>query len=596
MKKILTIIIVVTAVIIISFVVLIKTYVTPEKVKAFLVPYAEQALNRKISIGEVNISLFRGIDIKDFAIKETDGKSDFVKCKDFILKFQLLPILSRKVIVDELKLLSPEIRIIRDNKGSFNFEGIGEKEKQQAGKEEKQDAAAKGLPISLLVKNISIKDAGFSFVDSTKALPDTRGSFAIDSNIKSTDGTQLSSTGNIDLKLSEIIFGTPSRKPIRDLNAALKYAADVNLSPGDIRIDKADLKIQEVPVSLTGDVKNFRKEPEINIAVSMPDTKSADLQKLLTSVVDMNGLVLSGNYSANFNITGMPKKFDSLKSGGEIKISSAKYRDLTMNDFHTKYLLKDSKLEIVKMTAVAGKGKLNVNSTIDLSKPGYAYNLSANIDSLHADEVVNSFSPKAKGTVFGLLSLNLKLNGSGTAPESIKKNLIADGDFNIRDGKITGAQITRGLSQFLNIKELETINLKQANGEVTVRNSVAHLESVFSSDDIAMDPSGNIGLDETLDLAVDLKLSPSLTKKAMGSGVAKYIKDDKGWGDIPLKISGTFSNPSYTVDIAKAGGRVLEKEVGKALDKLLKKQKGAEGDKTPRGQKPVEDLLQEIFK
>ncbi|MBI5056426.1 MAG: AsmA family protein [Nitrospirae bacterium] len=595
MKKILTIIIAVTAVIIISFVVFIKTYVTPEKVKAFLVPYAEQALNRKVSIGQINISLFKGIDVKDLAIKETDGKTDFVKCKDFILKFQLLPLLSKKVIVDELKLLSPEIRIIRDVKGSFNFEGIGEKEKPHAVKEEKQAAEAKGLPISLLAKNISIKDAGFAFVDSTKALPDIKGSFAIDSNINSADGTQLSSTGNIDLKLDEIIFGTPSRKPIRSLNAALKYAADVNLASGDIRIDKADLKIQEVPVSITGDIKNLRKEPDINIAVSMSGTKSADLQKLLASVVDMNGLVLSGNYSADLKITGMPKKFDTLKSNGEIKISSAKYRDLTMNDFHTKYLLKDSKLEIAKMSAVAGKGKLNVNSAIDLSKPGYTYNLSANIDSLHADEVVNSFSPKAKGTVFGLLSLNLKLNGSGTASETIKKNLIADGDFNIKDGKITGAQITRRLSQFLNIKELETINLKQANGRVTVRNSVAHLESVFSSDDIAMDPSGNIGLNETLDLAVDLKLSPRLTQKAMGSGVAKYIKDDKGWGNIPLKITGTFSNPIYTVDIAKAGGRVIEKEIDKALDKLFKKDKGNGGSTEQEG-KPVGDLLKGLFK
>lgn len=164
------------------------------------------------------------------------------------------------------------------------------------------------------------------------------------------------------------------------------------------------------------------------------------------------------------------------------------------------------------MTAFAGKGKFNINGIVDLSTPGYTYSLKAGIDSLHTDEVVNSFFPKAKDTVFGLLSANLKLNGAGTKPEKVKNNLVADGDFNIKDGKITNAKITDNLSRFLNIDELKTLNLRQANGTIKIRNGVARLDSNFTSDDVAMNPSGDIGLDETLDLAFDLKLSPSYSK------------------------------------------------------------------------------------
>jgi uncharacterized protein involved in outer membrane biogenesis len=53
MKKVLLIIIVLVALVIISLTVLIKIYVTPESVKAYLIPYAETALNRKVYFDKV---------------------------------------------------------------------------------------------------------------------------------------------------------------------------------------------------------------------------------------------------------------------------------------------------------------------------------------------------------------------------------------------------------------------------------------------------------------------------------------------------------------------------------------------------------------
>ena len=135
MKKFLIITASAVAVIVIALIAFVKIYVTPEKVKGFIIPFAEQSLNRKINIGEINISLLKGIGLKDFAIKESDGKTDFVKCKDFVLKFKLLPLLAKKVIVDELKVVSPEVYVQRDKDGRFNFEGIGKKKEPDGVKE-----------------------------------------------------------------------------------------------------------------------------------------------------------------------------------------------------------------------------------------------------------------------------------------------------------------------------------------------------------------------------------------------------------------------------------------------------------------------------
>jgi AsmA protein len=239
---------------------------------------------------------------------------------------------------------------------------------------------------------------------------------------------------------------------------------------------------------------------------------------------------------------------------------------------------------------------------VDFSKPGYTYTLSSKLDSLHADEVVNTLFPKAKDTVYGILSFNLKLNGSGTLPENLKKNLTGDGDFKILDGKITDTGISEGLASFLNIKELKTIVLNRADGTVKIRDGVARLDSIFESDDLAMDPKGNIGLDETLDLAFDLKMSPDLTKKSIGADVRKYMKSEEGWGIIPLIVKGTLSKPRYTVDVAKASKRVIQKEADKLIDKLFDKkerdskpQEGKPGESTPDKLEPVKDLIKGLF-
>ncbi len=701
MKKALIIIIAVLAVITIALIGLVKTYVTPERIKGYLIPYAEQTINRKIDVGEVSVSLFKGIDVKDFVIKEKDGKSDFAACRDFVLKFQILPLLSKKIVIDELDLVSPEVKIMRDDKGVFNFEDIGKK--QEAEPAEKTAVESKGLPVSLLVNNVAVKDARFSFQDGLKELPGVKGSLSLETGVKSSDGSKLFSEGSLDLMLDEIVL---PKKRITNIRTQLSYATHMDLDATDVRVDKADLKVQGIPVSITGDIKGLKKGPELDISVSLPKLKVPDLQKALSSIADLHGLSLSGDIAANVNLKGHAKKIDALKvdgqvmlektgitfknittvldgklkfsgqsadidikstvgkntadikgsvsnffknphiklslysrqlfldevlpagatkeqaiSGenrqgaaaasreaeplnlklsaeGEIKIDSASYKGMNMTDFFARYQLKDNKFEIINMTAVAGKGRFLVNSAVDLSKPGYLYDLSGSLDSLHADEVVNSFFPKAKDTVFGVLSLNIKMNGAGTLPESIRKNLIGNGDFRITDGKITNAKIAENLAVFLNIDELKTINLKQANGTIKIKNGVARLDSVFVSDDIAMDPAGDIGLDETLDLAFDLKLSPRLSKKTVGSGVAKYIRDEEGWGLIPLKVSGTFAKPSYAVDAAKAGKRVIKKEAEKFLDKLFKKEtdkKAVEGE-TKEKKSPVEDLLKGIFK
>jgi AsmA protein len=288
-----------------------------------------------------------------------------------------------------------------------------------------------------------------------------------------------------------------------------------------------------------------------------------------------------------------------LSADGEIRVDKALYRNMAMTDFIAKYRFINNKIEISNMSAKAGKGRFNLTSFTDLSVPGYRYRLSANIDDLHADEIVNSFFPKAKDTVYGILTAKLKMKGSGAVKENIRKNLVGDGDFVLREGKITNSKLPSQLALFLGINELRTINLTKADGRVKIHDGTARLNSAFVSQDISMNPSGTIGLDESLALAFDLKLSPRLADKALRNpSISSYIKDETGWGIIPLKISGTLSAPSYSIDIEKAGKRVIKKKGVELLEKLLDKKKSQQegGEEKREKGSPVEGLIKGLFK
>jgi len=929
MKKFLLIFGIVLTVIVITFLVLVKLYITPERVKELVITTAEKSLNRKVNIGEIEVSLFKGIGIKDFAIKEADGKSNFISCEDFVLKYKLMPLLSKQVVIEELKLEAPTINIFRDSNGTYNFETIGAKKEEEI-IEETTPGSPTALPL-LLVKKIAINKATFTLKDATKKLPDIKSGADVKISIESTDGTGIITRGSLDLRFDEIRINTPPAKQIKDITAALKFAVHIDLETDTIRIDEANLTFQDIPISLKGEVNKFKSSPEINVALSLPEVDSAklvsavkpfinlkglkmsgklavdtklngnvdnpdtfaidlnlnlknigikydkvdsiingnfivdykgdklkiekadfavdgtavsltgnitevktspyvnialslpdvntsNLQKTLSPFIETKGLKLSGNFKADLNLRGRPDKLETIKASsnitlkdinikydkidsvlggqlkfnyqsntlkiskadlilngiaasikgqvtgldkspeidlalslpkadtakllktispfvdtqglklsgtmkanmkikgkpekidtlkvdgkvvlakirinydnisasldgsikfkkdtvtiklkstigentvdfngtvqsymkdqkinlniyskkliiddlltlagkeekepvkkgppssaapqkepepmdlkltakGEVKVDAAVYQGFNMRNLLMKFNFVNNKLVISKMSAKGGKGRFDLNSTIDFSKPGYSYKLSSKLDSLHADEVVNAFFPKAKDTIFGILSFNFKLNGTGTLPKNLKKNLIADGDFIILDGKITDTGISEGLASFLNIRELETINLTKADGTVIVRKSVAKLNSFFESDDLTMDPKGDIGLDGTLNLAFDLKMSPDFTNKAMGSSIGHYIKNEDGSGLIPLIVKGTLSKPSYSVDVAKASKRVIKKEAEKFIDKLFDKKTdtGTPDQSTPDELAPVRELLKGLF-
>ncbi|MGE5216661.1 MAG: AsmA-like C-terminal region-containing protein [Chloroflexota bacterium] len=140
--------------------------------KNYLLGRAEAALGRKISVGEVEATLFSGIGVRltNFTMGDDPAyaSGDFVRAKDLQVNFKFWPLLKREVKVKRVILHDPVIRVIRNRAGDFNFSTIGKETKEEKPATEKKvreagpkQAASAGFLVSL----VDISDGDIRYQD-----------------------------------------------------------------------------------------------------------------------------------------------------------------------------------------------------------------------------------------------------------------------------------------------------------------------------------------------------------------------------------------------------------------------------------------------
>jgi AsmA protein len=167
MKKLVKIIGVLGLVLIVAMLTVLiaaKFLITPERVRQVVIPRAEAQLNRPVSIGDINVRIFSGIVISDFVVGGKNEAEDFVSADQMVLRYQFWPLLRLAVVVDEIRLESPDIRIERYKNGDFNFSDLLA-EKETAEDEIQVDEPTDERQIDLTVNELSVSSGRLLFID-----------------------------------------------------------------------------------------------------------------------------------------------------------------------------------------------------------------------------------------------------------------------------------------------------------------------------------------------------------------------------------------------------------------------------------------------
>lgn len=849
----------------VALLVLVKVFVTPERVKAVLLPVAEKALQRPVDLGNIRVGLFSGIELSELTISEHGEKEPFIAADRVVLRFQLLPLLARRVVIDEIALEHPVIRVIRQMDGSFSFSDLLTPDKAADPQEMAPKPGSEDHAFSLLVTSARISNGQLILIDRQSAASielngmqleasgitldgdvpikltaQLQGApLQLDGNVRPLrkEGTfrinlqgldalmfepffrgkvpgQLSRLlldlqGEIDLQQSRIAAkGTvsgremnlllaalpaapiqnarikadyalvydPQREhldlsglaidynglvarfsgsvaalmtaPLADLRleiadlelATLKNAlptgllgkagtfdlagrvrltADlhgpvsqpaqmirngeilldkvqataagvrpsidgrVTLSAGTARIESMQVRLGDIAAGVTGRVDRLFDAPTVDAAVTLPRTdlaralaaappdavkgiaplaptgfveatarlagplnKPAELLKsgelTLTGVQLAAGgqrpeftgrlrlagdqlvseglqVLLAGNAAAldvkarnlfgepivaSVNVTARRFLLEPLLQGGgaaaapaatpttpdgaaaavpglplqasgTLRIDEALWKGLTIREFVAEYALRDNQLTVGRMTGRAAGGSFSNTARVDLRTPELSYDTTLSLQGVQADTLIAALAPQATGTLFGVMTVQSSLNGRGTSWETISRTLSGEGTLTLNDGRLVSPALVQGLASVLQIADLRDIAFTDFRSRMRMVNGQAQVDSTLLGRQFKLYPKGTLGLDGSLNLTVDARLSPELAARIDQRGrITRHLLDGDGWTQVPLLLGGTLQSPKFGLDpkgVQAQAGRALQGELQRGLDKLLQK-------------------------
>ncbi len=592
--KILGVLLIVAGLVVAGLIAVVHFYLTEDRVKELVIPQAESALGREVAIGDIKIGLLSGITIKNFLIREADGKNNFVSTKAFVLSYDLMPLLQKKLVISEIRFDEPTVQILRNKNGEFNFSSLAFlADGGTSKKDRKEKSTAKAaLPLALTFDQINLNKAQITIKDQLNEIP------AIDAITSAKLNISLGRT------LKDLQYdGTFSvDAAVEHGSAKVKINGKGNINQKDFNI-VLDKDIDGELVHVEGDVKDYFKAPNATLAVS---SKSLNIDKLLVMVAGMpqtaagkSGKQQTGKASSGKVIA------DSLPSGlvanGTVKVDKALYKGLTTNDFALVFNLNKGILTVKELSARAYSGKLDSNMTVDLNRPGMEYTGNLGLESVQAGDFSSALVKKAAGMLSGSLQSAMSFSGAGTSWSDIKNVLNADGSFTLSDGGIKGTPVSSSISTLLGLQELNNITYENITGTFKIiEGGKVKIKSSMQGDNLDAETDGIIGLDGSLNLPLVLHLSPPLAEKLRArASFAKYLTDEQGGATLRLKLVGSLTSPRPSLDMSGAKDQIKKSIQNKLFERLDSSNKsttteGAAPEGTETKESP-ENLIKGLF-
>lgn len=395
--------------------------------------------------------------------------------------------------------------------------------------------------------SLSLHSARFSLDDLFRKLYQPSTSLAKDLKLAGNIGLRIDIKG----KLKDSIFPTFVLKlkdnriifpPLGHFKPQLK---------GELRVDDKNISIpsfkvgtENLSVTVAGDTFNYRKwPPKSNLKIvssfmNFPDPSTEKVEEM------------------------GPFDFGNLSSDGPIRLGDIVFLGMRLNNVQGRYLFENNKLFIKNLKGTSGGGSFDLSATVDLGVKGLDYYLYLKLNDVPLKTILIMFPGASTEFFDGTVSGNCALKGNGTAPTNFLDNLKGDASLYVSNGQIKGLTLVPQISNFIRINEIKEFELNKAQLQFKLRNSIIDLDGDLISPNIKLYPAGEIGLDSSLDIEAQLKISPELFNDTMK--IARYLPQENGWVKLPLTIQGTLQSPD--VSLSKEALNFILKE---ALPKLL---------------------------
>lgn len=280
-----------------------------------------------------------------------------------------------------------------------------------------------------------------------------------------------------------------------------------------------------------------------------------------------------------------------LQLQGQVDIKRLIYRQLVVKQLHSDLSLADNQLALTNLNGLLSAGKLAGNLWLDLAAPGLRYQGDGSIQQAELGSLLGAIRPQMKETITGTLDWEGSFSGAGVEPEGLLDALQLSGQLTLLDGRVEGVPLLQQVAAFLGIQELKGLSFASVTGNYALQRRTVDFNGRLDSSRIKLFPQGSWDLIGPLQMRLDTHLAPELMAElGIRDNFKEALLNERGWGVLPLRISGSLEKPRVSFDPEALKAQSLQQARRKTAEKLMEKIAPAE-----QQQKPMRQLLDQTL-
>ncbi len=490
-----------------------------------------EALGREVKVGNLSLSILSGsVSAEDLSIADDPAysKDPFIRAKSLKVGVEVMPLIFSKALhVTDVTLDKPEIALLRDASGKWNFSSLGSK----------SEAAAKPAPASgpsstpdLSVSKLDVKDGRLSV---------NRANSSIKPHVYD----------NVDISVRD--FSPKSQFP---------YTITANLPAGGT----AKLDGKAGPINST-DVSASPIEAQINV-------KGLDLTA--SGFVDPStGIAGVADFDGTLNSDGQVLRTSGTLKAAKLKLAvkgSPASQPVTVK-YATDYDLKKEGGTLTQGDVSLGKALAKLTGTYQSQGESTILNMKLNADGMLVDDLQTMLPalgivlPSGSKLQGGTLSVNVGISGP-------VDKLVIVGPIRLAQTKLAGFNLSSKMSA------ISALSGSQSGSDTSIQNlstdaSVGPEGVRTQNINLTIPALGTVTGTGTISPAgaLDYKMNANLSGGVV-TGLTQLagIGGSGGKGNgIPFFIQGTTSDPKFMPDVKGMVGSQLKGGLGGALGGLV---------------------------
>jgi AsmA protein len=512
--KIVGIVVVVLIVILIA----VPFFINANQFRGTIEENLSTSLGRPVKVGNLSLSLLTssvGADDLSIADDPKFNKGPFLTAKSLKVGVELMPLLtSKKVNVSSLTIDKPQVTLLRDAAGQWNFSSLGGKSTEKK--------SNKGPAPDVTVGKLEL----------------TNGEMLVGSS----GSAKRSKYENLQVKATNV--SAKSQFPLTvsaDLPGGGKMSLDGQVGP----LDATDAAMSPLNAKV--------KIEGLNLA----NTGFIDPSAGIAGVMDFNGDVTSKNGTANAKGTA---NFDKLKL---VKEGSPATAPVNV-DFNTDYDLRRQAGVLRSGEVKVGGAVAKLGGTYDTKGASTNVNLKIDAKDMPVKDIqavlpaVGVVLPKGASLQQGTLSGNLNVAGP-------VERLVTTGDLGLFNAKLAGFDLGGKLAALQAFSGMKSEGSLTTIEKLTTKVRVAPDGIQTSAMQLVAPAIGELTGDGTIgsNSALNMKMLATLSGNGGVAGALSSLAGNAGGArKIPFTITGTTSDPKFVPDVKGIVGSQLGNALG----------------------------------